>query len=161
MEYQCNQCLKALETAKNNMYTLEVYYSVQNGGDGSAYPHLFESIELADWDQEHMYEGWGENCSGTFRFESESPITCLEEITTKEHILLTLCLNDDRNLKEFIKQFFPLGLNGKFEIREVKVKKFHYYEAYFNDKKLDFVFSSMSVKELEDKLNNVCNELKK
>jgi hypothetical protein len=29
---------------------LEIYYSVHSGGDGSVYPHFFESLELAEWD---------------------------------------------------------------------------------------------------------------
>lgn len=38
---------------------LKIFYSVQNGGDGSAYPKLMESKELAEFDQEYMDEGWG------------------------------------------------------------------------------------------------------
>jgi hypothetical protein len=36
-----------------------IYYSIRNGGDGSAYPYFYESEELAEWDQEHLTEGWG------------------------------------------------------------------------------------------------------
>ena len=35
-----------------------IYYSVNSGGDGSAYPYWFDSQELADWDNDHQYEGW-------------------------------------------------------------------------------------------------------
>jgi len=31
-----------------------IHYSVQNGGDGSAYPQFMESSKLAEWDQNHM-----------------------------------------------------------------------------------------------------------
>lgn len=146
------------------MNKLKLYYSVQNGGDGSAYPRLFESLKLADWDQEHMYEGWGENCTGSFELESESPITCLDKIKTKEEVLADLCMEDSSDLKEFLKEFFPNGLNGKFTVKEKKIEKFYCYEIYFNDKYLldtfymdTFYFKP--AKEIEDKLNNLFNEI--
>ena len=42
------------------MYKLTLWYSVQNGGDGSAYPSFFETKELAEWDQDNQDEGFGE-----------------------------------------------------------------------------------------------------
>lgn len=42
-----------------------IYYSIQNGGDGSAYPTFFLTEEAATNDQDLMYEGWSEDCSGT------------------------------------------------------------------------------------------------
>jgi hypothetical protein len=42
-----------------------VHYSVQNGGDGSAYPAWFLTGEDAEFDQSNMSEGWGEDCSGS------------------------------------------------------------------------------------------------
>lgn len=41
-----------------------VWYSVQNGGDGSAYPAWFLTEKDANYDQETMDEGWGEYCTG-------------------------------------------------------------------------------------------------
>lgn len=143
------------------MYRVKLFYSVQNGGDGSAYPHLFESLELADWDQEHMYEGWGENCSGFFELESESPITLLDRIKTKEEVLAELIMDDSEFLKEFLKEFFPNGLNGKFTVKREKIEKFSYYKGYFNDSFILDIYSSKSEKELENQLNNVCNEFQK
>jgi hypothetical protein len=46
-----------------------VYYSVSNGGDGSAYPQWYLSQEVVEWIQEcyePMYDmGWGEPCWGS------------------------------------------------------------------------------------------------
>ena len=42
-----------------------VWYSIQNGGDGSAYPSWFLSAEEADMNQDSMDEGWGEPCTGS------------------------------------------------------------------------------------------------
>ena len=66
-------------------HILTLYYSVQNGGDGSAYPVFFESMELAELDQDTMDEGWGESCTGSIVLESDSPITVTYPIIhTKE-----------------------------------------------------------------------------
>ena len=72
------------------MYKLTLWYSVQNGGDGSAYPSFFETKELAEWDQDNQDEGFGECCIGDIVIESESPITCKEDVTTVEEYLAEL-----------------------------------------------------------------------
>lgn len=44
-----------------------VYYSVCNGGDGSAYPQWYLYEESVDWLQnvwEPLFDGWAEECSG-------------------------------------------------------------------------------------------------
>ena len=77
------------------MNTLTLYYSVSNGGDGSAYPKFSLSKELADIHQdmegELSGEGWGESCVGAISLESESPITVREDdfkyFITKESLL--------------------------------------------------------------------------
>lgn len=43
----------------------KVWYSIANGGDGSAYPHWYLTEEDAEWEQEHATEGWGESCTGS------------------------------------------------------------------------------------------------
>jgi len=65
----------------------KIYYSVQNCGDGSAYPRLFESMELAELDQDMMDEGWGESCTGSITVESESPIAIVDEVTTIDDMI--------------------------------------------------------------------------
>jgi hypothetical protein len=66
---------------------LKIWYSIQNGGDGSAYPRWMESEELAEWDQRNMDEGWGEPCTGYIEVQADSKITVNEEITTIEDII--------------------------------------------------------------------------
>jgi len=46
------------------MKKIVVWYSIQNGGDGSAYPDWFLTEADARKDQEEMDEGWGEPCYG-------------------------------------------------------------------------------------------------
>jgi hypothetical protein len=47
------------------MKKIVVWFSVQNGGDGSAYPRWYLTEEETEYDQENMYEGWGETCNGS------------------------------------------------------------------------------------------------
>lgn len=51
-----------------------VWYSIQNGGDGSAYPKWFLTSKDAERDQEQMDEGWGEDCSGSVQTYEGSDI---------------------------------------------------------------------------------------
>lgn len=46
------------------MEKVDVYFSIVNGGDGSAYPTWFLTGIEADEHQENMDEGWGEPCIG-------------------------------------------------------------------------------------------------
>jgi len=46
------------------MTKVEVWFSIQNGGDGSAYPDWFLTEQEAEDDQMNMEEGWGEPCIG-------------------------------------------------------------------------------------------------
>ena len=77
------------------MYTLKIFYSVRNGGDGSAHPTFMSSLALAQYDQDHMTEGWGESCTGSITLTSESPITVKDEIETPESYLITLIDDED------------------------------------------------------------------
>lgn len=49
------------------MKIIQLWYSVRNHGDGSAYPHWFGSQETADKDQDLQDEGWGESCIGSIQ----------------------------------------------------------------------------------------------
>ena len=64
-----------------------IYYSIQNGGDGSAYPRWMESEELARWDQDHMDEGWGESCDGYIEVQSDTEITVIDKLFTIEDMI--------------------------------------------------------------------------
>lgn len=69
---------------------IKVYYSIRNGGDGSAYPSWFLTSEEAEFDQENMDEGWGEDCSGSVEtFEGsdiheEAKLNSLEQRIDRE-----------------------------------------------------------------------------
>lgn len=96
------------------MKTKTIWYSVSNGGDGSAYPHWMESLELAEWDQDHMDEGWGESCTGSITISSQCDIEIKEKVLTKEGYFLKNYAYgfypDDDEAVEFINKFFPDGL---------------------------------------------------
>jgi len=87
------------------------YYSVQNGGDGSAYPKFMESSELAEWDQDHMDEGWGESCTGCLEVESFGNVApTAEKVTTALGYLIDECRwSKMSDHAEFLQQFFPNG----------------------------------------------------
>lgn len=86
-----------------------IYYSITNGGDGSAYPEFMESEELAEWDQDHQSEPWGEPCTGSIEIESDSPIT-VKDLTTKESYYINNYCDSwgDRTKEraEYVKKFF-------------------------------------------------------
>ena len=42
-----------------------VWYSVDSGGDGSAYPSWYLELEHAEYVQDNADEGWGESCTGS------------------------------------------------------------------------------------------------
>ncbi len=125
---------------------LTIYYSVNNGGDGSAYPVLFDTEKLAEWDQEHLQEGWGESCTGTIVVEGEN-LSC-SDLTTKEGYYLELLLEGYENsdeVEEFKSEFFPNGLPefivkiieprhyGVFVEDRLVYRKFAYPEKEAND----------------------------
>ncbi len=64
----------------------KVWYSVQNGGDGSAYPRFMESEAMTRLDQDHMDEGWGECCNGYIEIEHDEPIQVKKVMTLDEMI---------------------------------------------------------------------------
>lgn len=66
--------------------TKRIYYSVSNGGDGSAYPHFMESARIAEMDQELMHEGWGESCTGYIEIEGDN-IQVITRIQTEADFL--------------------------------------------------------------------------
>lgn len=96
----------------NNQLT--IHYSVENCGDGSAYPRLFDTEKLADWHQDHLDEGWGESCTGQIIVKGDN-LRC-SELQTKEGYYLDLLLEEGGNLDLFVSEFFPDGL-PKFTIK--------------------------------------------
>jgi len=86
----------------------KIFYSINNGGDGSAYPIFLESQELAEWDQDHMWGGWGESCDGSITIESDSAIFCEDVISIEDYFKENV--KGEEYEEEFIEQFFPDGL---------------------------------------------------
>ena len=66
------------------MSKLTLWYSVSNGGDGSAYPQFFETERLTEMDQELMEEGWGECCNGSIEIIAQ----LLENKEVKDYDIL-------------------------------------------------------------------------
>jgi len=68
------------------MAILEIWYSVHDGGDGSAYPRWFETRRLTEMDQELIENGWGECCNGSLKIEGEN-MRVLSHVTTTEEFI--------------------------------------------------------------------------
>jgi hypothetical protein len=87
------------------IYRKEIWYSVHNGGDGSAYPVFMENERQTEIDQRNLDEGWGETCNGRIVLESESPIRVVGDLLTVEQQLAELKeeLNQDY-LQEYKRQ---------------------------------------------------------
>lgn len=64
----------------------KIWYSVENYGDGSAYPKFMENKKLCEIDQQYANESWGESCVGYLEIESDSPIKVAKLITTNDVI---------------------------------------------------------------------------
>ena len=119
-----------------------LYYSVQNGGDGSAYPKWFTTQELADWHQEHEDEGWGETCTGYITVESDSEMVCDELISAEKFYLELISdyygdgIENDSDIQAYVKEFFPDGI--PFFI--VAVKDADQYEVILKGKTIDIMY---------------------
>lgn len=125
---------------KENKHQYTLFYTIRNGGDGSAYPTFMESRELCRWDQDHMDEGWGESCDGFFTLESQSPIVPLGEIVTKESYWIDNYIEDTgrskKEEKEFLAEFFPKGLPKFSVIVEGNGMKGYCYNKVYADSRL-------------------------
>ena len=125
-----------------------IYYSVQNGGDGSAYPHFVETQKLADFDQNHMSEGWGESCTGELVIKGDN--IEIENVQSELGYLLQKWFdkyNDDEEeeCKEIKDEFFSKGL-PKMSVTKRK-------DGYWNinvGKKIHHTESNYSLKTKED-----------
>ncbi len=98
---------------------MKIYYSVQNGGDGSAYPMFLTTNKLAEWDQDNMDEGWAERCTGSLQVTSLSQIICPDAM---DAVSYWLHRTEDEDWEpwdlrdEFLGAFFIAGL-PHFEVR--------------------------------------------
>ena len=137
-----------------------LYYSVDNCGDGSAYPRWFETEELAEWHQEHLDDGWGEPCTGTITVEGDN-LKC-EKLQSKEGYYLDVLLDykpDAEDLEKFRAQFFPNGL-PEFTVKLINDPL--YYGVFVGDRLVYKQFAhpekkanNKGVKKLQDKLESL------
>ena len=118
---------------------MKIYYNVHNCGDGSVRVNFFDSEELADWDEEHQYEGWGESCASHIEVESKSPIVC-EDVKNKLNYLVRLFDDESEYLDEFIQEFFKEGV-PKFD---VDILDENYYGIYVKGDKTELIGKNFS-----------------
>lgn len=100
----------------------KIWYSVQNCGDGSAYPRFMESKELAELDQDYMDEGWGESCTGCISIESDTPITIKNSVLTVEELIKDIEGDYEPNDEYFPKERYEALLKLK-EAKNVTKKE--------------------------------------
>jgi len=86
-----------------------IYYSIVNGGDGSAYPEFFYSREAAELHQD-MQEGWGEPCWGYLDYEGSAKF---EDVKT-----------DREYAQELADEYLPEDYEYYEETIRVAVRKF-------------------------------------
>lgn len=104
----------------------KIYYSVENGGDGSAYPRWMESEELAEIDQEFMDEGWGESCTGWLTIEHDTPIKILDHVETVDSMIAEIEEQYEDCGKDYFIEFPEEGerLKGKLDaLKKLKNKQ--------------------------------------
>ena len=101
----------------------KIWYNVQNGGDGSAYPQFMESEILCEIDQKWMDEVWGESCVGNLVIESDNPIKIQGIITIDEQITeIEEELNQDY-MKDYKKEGKYLDWFKRLEGKLAELKK--------------------------------------
>lgn len=129
---------------------MNIYYSVQNCGDGSAYPMFLTTSALARWDQDHMDEGWGESCDGSLKADwVDGTVTCpdaMDAISYWLHRTEHEGYEPWEYRDEFLAKFFPNGL-PQFEVR---IRDDSYYDIYVDDVKKGHDFGyNYETKEVE------------
>lgn len=107
------------------MARLTLYYSVSNGGDGSAYPQWFETRELAEIDQElqSMFgEGWGESCTGEIVIEGSDDMRMIRpRITTINEVIERLDEIIESNSRYITDRHKRKARQFKEELRPAKI----------------------------------------
>ena len=129
---------------------MKIYYSIQNGGDGSAYPLFFTREDLTEWDQEHMDDGWGEPCTGEIEIHGGN-IQVPEAMDEVSYWLLRI---EDEHYEpwklrdEYLEKFFPRGLPYFF----VEING-DYHEVYVEGVLKHKYFKNGTKEQLETRLN--------
>lgn len=115
---------------------LTIFWSLQNCGDGSAFPLFLTSAALAQWDQDHASsEGWGEPCEGSIEVEGDN-LKC-DELVDEYKYLVDNLENTDMVIDEFVKEFFD-GIRPQFT---VKIFDQHYYGIYLGERLISKTFA--------------------
>jgi hypothetical protein len=140
------------------MSKITLYYSVEDHGDGSAYPQFFLDKDVAEWHQENLDQGWGEPCTGSITVEGDN-LSC-PEATSKEGYYLELMNGYERSkdkAKRFAEKFFPEGL-PTFQAGRIDDK---WYGIYVEGKQVGKKFSHPDPTSVEgmDKLASELNGL--
>lgn len=131
-----------------------IYYNVQNGGDGSAYPRFFDSERLAAFDEAQMTDSWGEPSVGSLTLSSDSPISVDDfRVMTNASYLVEMWENDDAAIGDFIREFFAGGLPA-FAVIDADSKTF-YREVVItaNGEPVASMFTSKSAQSITEALN--------
>ncbi len=146
---------------------MKIYYSIQDHGDGSASPLFVDNRKLAEWDQDHMDEGWGESCWGELDIISESAITVKQLYSTIGYYLwkeLDGSWWGEKNKKEFEAEFLLGGVprfqvlilhgdDGYYHVFVDGVR--HYEERGWNRELSEFEISESGRLELQNKLDKL------
>lgn len=91
---------------KEKMMKTTIYYSVENCGDGSAYPEFFDREDVCDAHQDNLTEGWGESCTGSLTITSAGPIK-VQGITTLRGAIKEADEQDQQEYLEALKALKP------------------------------------------------------
>jgi len=87
------------------MGELKIFFSIENSGDGEAYPSFFNSMKLADWHQDNQSEEWSENCTGLLTVYGEN-LSCFSMQNAIEFYLDEILGNKSVHGKNFVDEFF-------------------------------------------------------
>jgi|15BtaG_2_1085339.scaffolds.fasta_scaffold00040_45 hypothetical protein len=123
------------------MFTLDLYGSLHNGGDGSVYIDWSSTEELAQYDQDNLDLGWGESCTEHLSLESESPISISSvsfKVMTPEGYLASILLSGEGNSSEFLNKFFPDG-QPCFRVEVLPATddgEYFYHDVYVEEKRV-------------------------
>ena len=143
---------------------MKIYYSIHNCGDGSAVSIFVDSRKLAEWDQDHLDEGWGEPSWGQLDVTSESAIT-VDPLFSAAGYYLWKELDEywnDEDKKEFEAEFFPKGvpkfyvliLDDDDEYYHIYANAYRHYKVRGWSRELkDFEITEAGRLELQKRLN--------
>ena len=111
---------------------LQLFYTIANGGDGSANLEFWESAELAAWAEDHVEEGWGEPCNGCIEIDGDNLIHHEDVQTALGYFIENYMEDENANSKEvraFRKKFFPHGLPPELKVMSIDAQYFGIYRV--------------------------------